>query len=256
MKTSHILFVIALFMGASATFYTGFIGNIKMTTVNKPINSISTFWLKCYDIKVTQDLPHPIKHIKVTGGNDKNLYLKFQKNQTEESTLFSVDPQNFSYEVVGDSLLIQIKSSYANITLQQNAPIASIEAQEVSVNLNSIVQEKLHIAATDKGRFSLSYPFQRNEQQDSIGKLTIRAANAANVFLDNVAINTSNALMDDAVLHYTPSTQMDSLAVHLQGRSSVTNDFNESRIAGIHISGNKKYFKKELLGKDAPVILD
>lgn len=254
MKTSHILFAIALFMGIFATFYIELIGSIKMTTENKPIDRISAFWLKFYDIKVTQKFSNPIRHIKVTGGKDKDLYLNIQKAPADKNSLYSINPQNFSYKIVNDSLLIHIESRFADITLQQNVPLASIEARQVSVCLNNIIQDQLHIAAIDNARFSVSKPFQRSDQRDSIGELTIQAANASSVYLDNLIVNTSNAVMHDAVLNYTSSTQMDSLAVHLHGRSTVTSNFKESRIASMRILGNKEYFKKEFLGNGAKSI--
>ncbi len=254
MKTSHILFAIALFMGILATFYIELIGNIKMTTENKPTNSISAFWLRFYDIKVTQEFSKPIRYVKVTGGKDKDLYLNIQKAPADKSSLYSSNPQNFIYQIVNDSLLIHIESRFANITLHQNVPLASIEARQVNVCLNNIIQDQLHIVAIDNAHFYVSKPFERSDQRDSIGELTVHAANASNVWLDNLIVNNSNTVMNDAVLNYTSSTQMDSLTVQLHGRSTVTSNFNESRIASIRISGNKEYFKKEFLGNGAKSI--
>ncbi|MBD1434129.1 hypothetical protein H8B06_14925 [Sphingobacterium sp. DN00404] len=255
MKTSNILFILAIATAILGIRFTESLCTVTMTLDNKPIDNISKFWLKRYDLKVTQELPQPIKHIKVTGDTDKELQLEIHKTQGAENNLFSHNPQQFDYKTVGDSLLIHVTGKYARIDLRQATPVEDVEAQYINVNIQHIMQDKFRIAAMDGSQFFLKRNYLRRDEQDTIGYLTIESTKQANVTLANIYINNANVSLNDAVLSYSSTTQIDSLSVHLDGRSTVKLNSGDKgqQVANISLSGNKQFFKKELLGKDVNI---
>ena len=120
MKTSRILFALTILVAVLALLFQGNFSSIKMTQENQPVGALSKLWLKMYDLKITDSLSKPVKYIKVFG-NGANTHLYVQK--VNQPALFSTYPQGYTYQVNGDTLLLHIAKSYANIHLKQDVPI-------------------------------------------------------------------------------------------------------------------------------------
>src|SRR5690606_22968877 len=151
MKTSNILFILAIATAILGIRSTESLYTVTMTADNQPVNTISSLWLKMYDLKVTQELPTPVKHIKIRG-NGNRVFLDFREQ--EESSLFSQDPQAFTYSIDFDTLVIDVLHDYTNIVLKQPTPVEQITIYQATVDANGFNQEKLAINAHDESHFS------------------------------------------------------------------------------------------------------
>src|SRR5690606_27608531 len=164
MKTSHILFALTILAATLGILFQENLSSIKMTHENQPTNTLSKLWLKMYDLKVTDSLSKPIKYIKVFG-NGANTYLYLQK--VNQPSLFSTYPQSYTYRLNGDTLLLHIQKSYANIHLNQTAPIEQIAIHRGSLTLTGLMQDSISLLATQNSQLELGNRWQR-EESDSI----------------------------------------------------------------------------------------
>ncbi|RZF58122.1 hypothetical protein [Sphingobacterium corticibacterium] len=252
MKTSNILFILAIATAILGIRSTESLYTVTMTADNQPVNMISSLWLKMYDLKVTQELPTPVKHIKIRG-NGNRVFLDFQEQ--EESSLFSRDPQAFTYSIDFDTLVIDVLHDYTNIVLKQPTPVEQITIYQATVDANGFNQEKLAINAHDESHFFANR--YNRKQIDNITHLDICATDRSLVNLEALKAKTASVTMRHAVLHYSPNAKIDSLFVTLYGRSSVSSNNKDvvNEINNLIVSGNEQYFQKKFAGKNVTVTI-
>lgn len=253
MKTSNILFIVAIITAILSIRFSDSWGRVQMTTDNKPVNTTSNLWSKIYDLKITQKLPKPVKHLKFLG-NGNRISLGIEEN--EDSKLFSQTPQAFTYAIHADTLVIDVLHDYAFIVLKQAIPVEQIALHQVRVDVNGFNQEKLSVDAQKESHFSIASGWGDQEKTQNITYLDIYATERSSVNLGRLKVNTASATIENSVLNYDPNIKVDSLFVTLDGRSTVlSNDRHVvNEVKNIIISGNKQYFKKEFAGKDVRIM--
>lgn len=252
MKTSNILFILTLVIGFIAIRFFESWGNVKMTADNQPANTLSKLWLKIYDTKVTQELPKPIKYVKLMGSGQR-IYLEMQ--QHKDPHLFSPNPQTFTYTFTGDTLVIQAIGNFAHIVLKQPVPGEHVALHHVKASVVGFSQDKFTIHAHDES--SLLPDLFNRDSRDSVGHLYVYATDRSLVDLHHLRANHVSSTMENAVLNYGSETKADSVAVTLRGRSTVRSKNKDAvnQIGQLTVSGNKEYFNQEFAGKGVDVVM-
>lgn len=253
MKTSNILFILTIIVAYLVIRYYDSVGKVTMTRDNQPTNTLSEFWLKMYDLKVTQELPESVKQIKILGNGIRTIHLNILKS--EKPSLLCMSPQNFKYSIEVDTLIIHNTGGLsAHITLQQPLPIEHITVYQAKVYASGFHQDKLSITAQKDGHFSTGG--DTRSRKDSVAYLDIYATERSSVDLTELRMNSASAVIENAVLSYDAKTEADSLRVMLKKRSTVTSQDRDvvNQINNLIVSGDKQYFKKEFIGKGVNVI--
>ncbi|MBD1434833.1 hypothetical protein H8B06_18560 [Sphingobacterium sp. DN00404] len=252
MKTSTILFILAFIIGYIAIRFFDSWGQVSMTMDNQPTNALSKFWLQMYDLRVTQELEKPVKHVKSKGRGER-IYLEIQ--QHEESLLFSRSPQAFTYSRDGDTLIIYNTEQYTHILLRQPIPLDQITLHQAKAFVAGFHQEKLSVAVHDGGSLYTNFSNRDNAGIDSVSHLQVYATTGSSVNLNRLTGSTVSATLDNAVLNYGAETKVDSVFAKLHGRSTVSSNNRDAvnQIGHLVVSGNKEYFRKEFIGKAVDV---
>lgn len=253
MKTSNILFSAAIITAILSIRFSDSWGGVQMTTDNKPVNTTSNLWLKIYDLKITQELPKPVKHLKFLG-NGNRISLSIEEN--EDPRLFSRTPQAFTYAIHADTLVIDVIHDYAFIVLKQAVPVEQITLHQVRLDASGFNQEELSVNVQKESHLSIASDWRDQEKTRNITYLDIYATDRSSVNLGRLKVNTASATIENSVLNYDPNIKVDSLFATLHGRSTVlSNDRHVvNEVKNIIISGNKQYFKKEFAGKGVRIM--
>lgn len=254
MKTSNILFSAAIITAILSIRFADSWGQVRMTTDNKPVNTTSNLWLKIYDLKITQKLPKPVKHLKFLGnGNRVSLNIE----EKEDSELFSQTPQAFTYAIHADTLVIDVVHDYAYIMLKQAIPVEQITLHQVRLDANGFNQEELSVNAQKESHFSIVQNWRDLKNSQNIGYLDLCATECSSINLKKLKVNTASAVIENSVLNYNPDINIDSLSVTLRGRSTVSSNNRHvvNEVKNLIVSGDKQYFKREFAGKDVDVTI-
>ncbi|MBD1427179.1 hypothetical protein [Sphingobacterium arenae] len=256
MKTSHILFASTILMATLSAIFHTTIGNAKMTHENQPVNTLSAWWMNQYDLKVTHELPQSVKYLKVIGNNRASqTHLYIQK--TEQPSLFSMSPQNFTHEIKNDTLFIYATDSYNSIYLRQQTPIEQITLREGNASIVGINQENLTVDVQRGSRLTLGNNWYNRKKTDTIAHLDLQASDRSNVNLHKLKIKTATVKLKNAVLNYDATVEADSFMVALTERSTVISQNRDviNQVNHLIVSGNEQYFQKKFAGKNVTVTI-
>jgi len=255
MKTSHILFALAIATATTAIFYREFIGNVTMTLDNQPSNALSRFWLNFYDLKVSHPLPRPVKHIRVSGIG-KQPFVVLGTEKTENRSVFGINPQGYTVRVEEDTLFLEVERDFAYVRLQQSEPIFGVSVRNGNLNLSRPFFHPDSVAFLLEEGSSLTISRGEEDQADSIARVRMEVRGHSTVSLIDEKMEAVSALLDNSTLTYRSVSQVDSLFVALKGESKVysRNWRDEQGVKKLVISGDRQHFNEEFAGKGVEVI--
>lgn len=260
MKTSGILLLLsALLIGLKVT-RPELTGILLLSDKGAPKNSIVKFWMNTFEYKNTPDtLTVNFKHLKLEGGGTTELEIL---PEDPKQTACFVIPENQTYRVVNDTLIIHAQRSVRNASyIQIYKNIASIEVVDgTTLFISNVNQSFLTIHVKDKSKLELVRMWtNRNlipDNKPMLENFTVKATGESHVELSNLVTSHISADINNSMLKYWSSLVADTMQVNLSGKSNVRsmNFPEESGVNMLKVSGNKTYFKRHLVGKGVKLV--
>lgn len=255
MKTSGILLLLSALLIGLKVVKPELTGILFFSDKGAPKNSIVKFWMNKFEYKNMPDtLTVNFKHLKLDGG--ETIELEILPEGPNQTACFVI-PENQTYSVVKDTLIIHAQRSVRDasyIKIYKN--IESIEVVGgTTLFINNVNQRHLNIHVKDKSKLKLIRMWiSRNVILDDVPMLEnfkVKATGESHVELSNLVTSTISADINNSMLKYWSSLEADTLQVNLSGKSNARsmNFPEENGVNTLIVSGNKTYFKPDLVGK-------
>ena len=258
MKTSSILFISTIMMLTLTLVFQITLKDAEISYDNKPLNSLSKFWMDRYDIHVQQSFAKPIKYLKIAG-NDQESHTYITIKENKQPGLFSSTPLSFTHELHGDTLILRpIAGAYSAIEIKQprSTALELLTLARGDATINGFREDELTLHVSEGSTLLVGSAYARSNERNRIGKLHLYVKNSSTVSLDKFMSNTVEANLENGILKYTAGVEVDTMQVNLKGRSTVLAQQAEvvNQVKNLFISGNQTYFKKERVGKNVGII--
>lgn len=237
------------------------LGLMKIGPDNKPVDFLSRFWFDQSDQPSHQHSLPKFRHIELDGGG-RNFSLTLNKNKSYASEAFSDTYKNLSVAVKNDTLFITSLNKRGNyITLDIGHQLSHLTVKHADVNV-IIAQElvdNMHLNVLGQSEFVFNH-FTREEAdtlQKVIPKLTVVVSEQSKAYLLDSYIGQLDVDLQEGLLRYSPKLKVDTMNVKLAGKSAVSStQFDDNnQVHVLNVSGDKDYFRKELIGQNVQLNL-
>ncbi|MFD2557211.1 hypothetical protein [Sphingobacterium tabacisoli] len=280
MKKSNIILLLSIVFAVLYFLCPSVFGVISIDQKGNPTDIMSKFWFNLYPRNISLDSDQTISHIKIIGSKDATLSLEINKGAKQH--MKSDDQQNFEYKLYKDTLEIKLKNGESYLHLEQPMPIQSISCtNKAGLNLipvqstDSLAQLTVTLAdncVLRTGEYTRNYgngTISRTYGPTKIRNLTLNLSNQSKAYLNGIQTEECTANLTDAFLNCQQSIHIDSLKIHLSGKSAIKNIYlptdsrwnaevrpsNDPNIGHLMVSGDQTYFNKKLIRPDTPITI-
>ncbi len=272
MKRSNIILLLTVAFAAIYFIYPPAFGFISVDQQGNPTDLMSKFWFNSLPSKIKLDLEQSVNHIKIIGNEGATVSLEI--NQGTSHLLNSDDLQNFDYKRNKDTLEIRLNKGDTYLYLEQPIAVESISCtNQVNLQLipiqsqDSIQQLAINLendCQLEMGAYTKKY--KNGSVSGSSGPVKIKnlkldLSNQSKAYLSGLQTDKCTVNLTDAYLNCEQSRYIDSLKIHLNGKSTVKNTYsakpyrrtevienpNKSNIGHLIVSGDMSYFNKEFI---------
>ena len=278
MKKSNIVLLISLAFVMLYFLYPSAFGFINVDKQGNPTDLTSRFWYNIYPDKINLTTGQTINHIKIRGSKDATASLVIKKSTQQH--LDSDDRQNFAYKIDKDTLEIQLKKGNTYLLLEQPTTIQSIfctdqtDLKLIPVQAGDSIQQ-LAITLENGSMLKMgeyTKKYRNGSTSGSEGPVAIKNLHlniSKRSKADLMLLQSDNCIanLTDAYINCEQSTFIDSLQIHLAGKSTMTNmqtainprrpevrqRSNESNIKHVIVSGDRHYFNKKFISPNTKI---
>ena len=249
MKKTTVYFSIATALTACLFLFPSLTGSIMLDENEKPKGFLSKLWAGNKTEFMTHSYPNDIRVVRIEGSsNPVNVDLL-----EGEKKLFSPTPNSHKLRFSKDTLIIKTNNA-AYLQLYASNNLTKIIFEHVTGNL-SIKDRKtpFKVELIQSSTIRLNLPsLAGDDSTDVITDLNLFVSDKSVATLVSGKAKSIVARVNNAELNYSNVVAVDSASVQLAGRSIVKSlSFdNEHKLNNLIVSGNKQYFKPELIGNN------
>lgn len=260
MKTSNIIFVSVLALFLVVGFVPQLLGIMKIDRDNKPIDLMSQL---LYDHTSRSDelnrvLPK-FKYIQVDGRNH-DFSLTLYKSEVAKTRIIGSSLTNVIVDVKNDTLFLASRNNkYDLLNLEIGHEVKQLTINNANIQswISPPLLKNLHIQVQGQSEFVLQ-PFTPPHEEKAdvilpfIPRLSIAASEQSRVHLSYQHIGQLQVNLQEAMLRYLSNLKVDTMNVKLVGKSTVSSSqiFDNNQIQVLNVSGDKDFFRKDLIGRN------